>query len=154
MLNAYTVLKFVHVLSVITWIGGVVCLAVLIRRVRTERNRAVLTALLRQATTYGQMVVGPASGLVLLSGLAMVGIGRVGFATFWVLWGYTGITAHFIIGAVFIRKRTMELASLAASDGADDRSLSEAAGKLWNVQLIYLAIMASVVGAMVIKPTL
>jgi uncharacterized membrane protein len=152
--NAYNVLKFVHVLSVIAWVGGVACLAVLIWRVRRERNRTILTTLLRHATTYGQMVPGPASGLVLLSGLGMVGMAGIGFTTFWVLWGYTGILLHGVIGAVFIRKRTMELARLASSDGADDQSLAEAGGKLWAVQLIYLAIMALVVAAMVIKPTL
>jgi uncharacterized membrane protein len=152
--NAYNVLKFVHVLSVIAWIGGVTCLAVLIWRVRRERNRAILTTLLRHATTYGQMVVGPASGLVLLSGLGMVGMAGIGFGTFWVLWGFTGIVLHFVFGAVFIRKRTMELARLASAEGGDDQSLAEAGGKLWTVQLIYLAIMALVVGAMVFKPTL
>ena len=100
------------------------------------------------------MVPGPASGLVLLSGLGMVGMAEIGFTTFWVLLGYAGILLHGIIGAVFIRKRTMELARLASTDGADDQSLAEAGGKLWTVQLIYLAIMALVVGAMVLKPTL
>jgi len=152
--NAYNVLKFVHVLSVIAWIGGVTCLAVLIWRVRRERNRAILGTLLRHATTYGQMVAGPASGLVLLSGLGMVGMAGIGFGTFWVLWGFTGIVLHFVFGAVFIRKRTMELARLASAEGGDDQSLAEAGGKLWTVQLIYLAIMALVVGAMVFKPTL
>ena len=154
MFNAYNVLKFVHVLSVVTWVGGVTCLAVLIWRVRRERNRAILTTLLRHATTYGQMVAGPASGLVLLSGLGMVGMAGIGFTTFWVLLGYAGILLHGVIGAVFIRKRTMELARLVSTDGADDQSLAEAGGKLWTVQLIYLAIMALVVGAMVLKPTL
>jgi uncharacterized membrane protein len=152
--NAYNVLKFVHVLSVVAWVGGVTCLAVLIWRVRRERNRATLVALLRHATTYGQMVAGPASGLVLLSGLGMVGMAGIGFGTFWVLWGFAGIVLHFIFGAVFIRRRTMELAQLASADGTNDQSLSEAGGKLWTVQLIYLAIMALVVGAMVFKPTL
>ena len=154
MFNPYNVLKFIHVLSVIAWVGGVACLAVLTWRVSRERNRTILAALLQQATTYGQMVPGPASGLVLLSGLGMVGMAGIGFTTFWVLLGYAGILLHGVIGAVFIRKRTMELARLASTDGADDQSLAEAGGKLWTVQLIYLAIMALVVGAMVLKPTL
>ena len=154
MFNTYNVLKFIHVLSVIAWIGGVTCLAVLIWRVRRERNRAILATLLRHATTYGQMVAGPASGLVLLSGLGMVGMAGIGFSTFWVLWGFTGIVLHFVLGAVFIRKRTMELAQLASAEGTSDQLLAEAGGKLWRVQLIYLAIMVSVVWAMVLKPTL
>jgi hypothetical protein len=84
----------------------------------------------------------------------MVGMAGIGFGTFWVLWGFAGIVLHFIFGAVFIRKRTMELVQLASAESTTDQSLSEAGAKLWTVQLIYLAIMASVVGAMVFKPTL
>lgn len=152
--NAYNILKFVHVLSVIAWIGGVACLSVLVWRVRRERNRAILVALLRQSTAYGQIVAGPGSGLVLLTGLGMVGMAGLGFGSFWVLWGYAGIGLHFLVGAVLIRKRTMELAQLASAEGASDQSIAEAGGRLWTVQLIYLAIMASAIGAMVLKPTL
>jgi hypothetical protein len=91
---------------------------------------------------------------VLLSGLGMVGMTGIGFGTFWVVWGYAGILLHFLIGAVLIRKRTMELARLASADGIDEQALAEAGSRLWTVQLVYLAIMALVVGAMVLKPTL
>ncbi|HEV7836921.1 MAG TPA: DUF2269 family protein, partial [Gemmatimonadaceae bacterium] len=145
MVNAYNILKYIHVLSVIAWLGGVACLSVLVWRVRREQNRVILAGLLRQSTVYGQMVAGPGSGLVLLSGLGMVGMTGIGFGTFWVVWGYAGILLHFLIGAVLIRKRTMELARLASADGVDDQALAEAGGRLWTVQLVYLAIMALVV---------
>jgi hypothetical protein len=48
----------------------------------------------------------------------------------------------------------MELARLASADGIDEQALAEAGSRLWTVQLVYLAIMALVVGAMVLKPTL
>jgi uncharacterized membrane protein len=152
--SAYGVLKFLHVLSVIVWVGGVTGLAVVTWRLRRERNREILAVLLRHATSYGQTIAGPASVVVLLSGVAMVGMAGIGFGTFWVVWGFAGIVLHILIGAVFIRKRTLELARLASTNGGDDQSLLEAARKLWMVQLIYVAIMASVVWAMVLKPTL
>jgi hypothetical protein len=43
---------------------------------------------------------------------------------------------------------------LASAGSADDAALLEAARRLWSAQLIYLAIMAAVVAAMVLKPTL
>jgi len=152
--NAYGVLKFLHVLSVIAWVGGVTGLAVVTWRLRRERNREILAVLLRQATSYGQTIAGPASVIVLLSGVAMVGMASIGFRTFWVVWGFAGILLHILIGAVFIRRRTIELARLASTNGGDDQSLLEAARKLWIVQLIYVAIMASVFWAMVVKPTM
>ena len=152
MVTVYGILKFLHVLSVVAWIGGVIALTVLTRRIARERNRDILTAWLRQAAAYGQMVAGPASGIVLLTGLAMVGIGRLGFATLWVVWGYAGITVHFWLGAVLVRKRTAELARIVSGGAGDDAALVEAGRRLWVAQLIYVTLMASVIAAMVLKP--
>jgi uncharacterized membrane protein len=153
-LNAYGVLKFLHVLSVVAWVGGVTGLSVVTWRLRRERNREVLAALLRQATSYGQRIAGPASFIVLLTGPIMVGMAHIGFGTLWVLWGFAGLTAHFWIGATALRKRTSALLQLASAGSADEAALLVAARKLWSAQLIYLAIMAAVVAAMVLKPTL
>ena len=154
MVNAYGVLKFLHVLSVIAWIGGVGALTILTRRIARERKREILAAWLRQATAYGQMVAGPASGIVLLTGAAMVGMAKLGFGTLWVVWGFAGIVLHILLGAILIRRRTAELATLASAGTGDDAALLEAGRRLWVVQLIYVALMASVVAAMVLKPTL
>jgi uncharacterized membrane protein len=153
-LNAYGFLKMLHVLSVVVWVGGVTGLSIVTWRVRTERNREVLAALLRQATSYGQRIAGPASFIVLLTGPMMVGMAHIGFGTFWVLWGFAGLTAHFWIGATALRRRTNALMTLASSSPEGDAALLAAARRLWSVQLIYLAIMAAVVAVMVLKPTL
>jgi uncharacterized membrane protein len=153
-LNAYGFLKFLHVLSVIVWVGGVTGLSIVTWRLRTERNREVLAALLRQATSYGQRIAGPASFIVLLTGPMMVGMAHIGFGTFWVLWGFAGLTAHFWIGATALRSRTNALMALASTSPEGDPALLLAARRLRSVQLIYLAIMAAVVAAMVLKPTL
>jgi uncharacterized membrane protein len=153
-LNAYAILKTLHVLSVVVWVGGVTGLSIVTWRVRTERNREVLAVLLRQATSYGQRIAGPASFIVLLTGPMMVGMAHLGFGTFWVLWGFAGLTAHFWIGATALRRRTNALMTLASSSPEGDAALLSAARRLWSVQLIYLAIMAAVVAVMVLKPTL
>jgi uncharacterized membrane protein len=152
-MNAYSILKFLHVLSVVFWIGGLAALAFATWRVAKERNRAVLTAVLRQSVSYGRIVVGAAAGIVLLSGLAMVGIGHVGFRTFWVWFGYGGVLVHGFIGGFLIRKRAAELLQLASASG-NDVALVAAARRLWNTQLVYLILLAIVIASMVLKPTL
>jgi uncharacterized membrane protein len=151
--NAYTILKFLHVVSVVIWIGGLAGLAVATWRIAKERNRALLSGILRQMMSYGQVVVGPAAGVVLLTGLAMVGIGHVGFGTFWVWFGYGGVLVHGLLGGFLIRKRTSELMQLASAAG-DDVAVAAAARRLWNAQIIYLILFAVVIAAMVLKPTL
>jgi uncharacterized membrane protein len=153
-LNAYGFLKLLHVLSVVVWVGGVGALSVVAWRMRNERTREALAILVRQASMYGERVAGPASLVVLITGPILVGIGRIGFGTFWVLWGFAGLTAHFWIGATALRRRTKVLLQLASGGSADDAAVLEASRKLWSAQLIYLAIMAAVVAAMVLKPTL
>ena len=154
MLNAYGVLKVLHVLSVVVWVGGVAALSLVAWRLRNERNREALTALVRQASWFGERVAGPASFVVLLTGPMMVGMAHIGFGTFWVLWGIAGLTAHFWIGATALRTRTKTLLQLASTSSGDEAALLAAARRLWSAQLIYLAIMAAVVAAMVLKPTL
>jgi uncharacterized membrane protein len=153
-LNAYGILKFLHVLSVVVWVGGIAALSVVAWRLRSERNREVLAALLRQASFFGQRVAGPASFIVLLTGPMMVGMAHIGFGTFWVLWGFAGLTAHFWIGATALRRRNNALLQLASASTGDEAALLVAARRLRSAQLIYLAIMAAVVAAMVLKPTL
>ena len=153
-LNAYGFLKLLHVVSVIVWVGGVAALSVVGWRMRNEGNREVLTALVRQASTYGERVAGPASFIVLLTGPMMVGMAHIGFGTFWVLWGFAGLTAHFWIGATALRRRTSALLQLTSGGAGDGAAILGAARRLWSAQLIYLAIMAAVVAAMVLKPTL
>ncbi len=153
-MNAYTFLKFLHVLSVVFWIGGAAGLAFVGWRVAKERNRVLLTALLEQGMTYGQRVIAPSAGIVLLSGLALVGIGHIGFGTFWVWFGYGGVLAQFVVGGFLIQKRAGELKQLAATPSGDDVALVAAARRLWNTQIVYLILFAIVIAAMVIKPTL
>jgi uncharacterized membrane protein len=151
--SAYGWLKVLHVLSVIVWLGGTTALAIVTWRVARERDRAALTSLLRQWTTFGKGIVGPASGLVLLSGLTMVGLARIGFGTMWVVWGYLGIALHGFIGGAFLSRRVAELSRIAAEPSADDSALIGAGRRLWTMQLIYVLVLATVVAAMVLKPT-
>jgi uncharacterized membrane protein len=154
MVNAYGILKFIHVLSVIIWIGGIAGLSFIVWRLTSARNRAALSALLPMIAGYGQKVVAPAAGLVLLSGLAMVGIGRIGFGTFWVLWGFGGVVVHAFFGALVLGRRAVALTKLASDTGADDATVLAAGKSLWSAQLVYLLLFATVVAAMVLKPTL
>ena len=152
MLNGYNILKYAHVLSVVIWIGGITGLAVATWRVAKERNRAFLAALVKQSVTYGQWVVGPAAGLVLLTGLAMVGMGHIGFGTFWVWFGYAGVLVHAILGGFILRRRAEAVLRLASGGAGDDVAMVAAARRLWNTQLVYLVLLAIVIAGMVIKP--
>jgi len=152
--TAYTILKFLHVLSVVFWIGGATALGFTGWRMSNERDRVALAALLRHGLAYGQRVIGPSAGVVVITGLAMVGIGHIGFGTFWVWFGYSAILVQAVVGGVVMQKRVAEVRQLADAPSGDDAALVAAARRLWNVQIVYLILFAIIIAAMVIKPTL
>jgi uncharacterized membrane protein len=149
----YAILKFLHVLSAVVWIGGATALAVIMGRLIAARDRTTIAALFPHSMAYGQRMAGPSSILVLLTGIAMMIVGKVSPHAFWIIWGYLGIIVHFVFGATIMRKRGMAFAKLASSPGNDDE-LAAAGARLRIANLIYLLIMVSVIGAMVLKPTL
>jgi uncharacterized membrane protein len=150
----YGILKVVHVLSVIVWIGGATALAAVTARLVRARDRATLAAFLPQSIRFGQTMGGPSSILVLLTGIAMVIMGKIGFRPLWVSWGFAGILLHFVFGAVVMRKRTMNLAAALSATPADDARIADAGRRVRVGTLIYLLIMASAIVVMVLKPTL
>jgi uncharacterized membrane protein len=150
--NWYSLLKFLHVSSVVIWIGGLTGLVIATWKVAREKDRALLATLLKQTNAYAQGVAGPAAGVVLLTGLTMVWLGHIGFHTFWVWFGYGGVLVQAVVGGFIIRKRAIELLALTSAPSGDDAALTAASRRLRNAQVIYLILFAIVIAGMVIKP--
>ena len=150
----YTLLKFIHVLSAVIWIGGIAATMAVTGRMLRTLDRVALTSYFPHGMVLGQKMIGPSAGLVLLSGIPLVIIGKHGFGTFWVTWGFVGMIVHFVFGATVIRKRSMELAELLKATPPDDARIAAVGAKVRIANLIYLLVMISVIGAMVLKPTL
>ena len=152
MSSVYGVLKVVHVLSVVVWIGGAAALGALVAWLVRSRDRATLAAFIPLAGRYGRTMGGSSSILVLLSGIGMMIGGKVGMSL-WTGWGLAGILVHFIYGATIMRTRTTAFAHLVSDPAVDDARIADAGADLRRTNLLYLLIMASVIVVMVIKPT-
>lgn len=150
----YAILKVVHVLAVVVWVGGAIALAGVTMRLQRAGDRATLAAFIPQAGRYGHTMGAPASLLVLLTGIAMVIVGNVGFRPLWVSWGFAGIVLHFVFGALVLRKRNIALAAAAAASPVDEGRIADAGSRLRVATAVYLLIMASVIVVMVFKPSL
>jgi len=150
----YAMLKVVHVLSVVVWIGGAIALAGITARLLRARDLATLASYLPEAGKFNHAMGAPASLLVLASGIAMVILGRIGFRPLWVSAGFAGIVLHSLFGALVMRKRTMSLAAAVSATPVDEGRVAEAGRSLRLATVIYLLIMASVITVMVLKPTL
>ncbi len=142
--------KFLHVLAVIVWIGGVLTVNVLQVLVARGHDRAAQASLLRLGDLYGRAVIGPAAALTLLTGVVRVEQIGVGYSTFWVAWGIAAIVASIALGATLIRANNAALGQLAADDPRWPALLRRAA-TLYGVNLLLLL---SALWAMEFKPTL
>lgn len=154
MLTWYGLLKVVHLLSVVVWIGGVIAITTVTWSLLRARDRATLSAWLPHTARYGQRIAAPASLLVLLSGIAMVVVGRLQPPGLWIQLGFFAILLHFVYGATVLRKQARTLVPLLVGPSTDDVRIAKAGKRMVASNAIYLLLMASAIAVMVLKPTL
>ena len=146
--------KFLHILAVIVWVGGVLTVNVLQVLTGRGHDRAAQGSLLRLSDLYGRAVIAPAAALTLLTGLVRVEQIDVGYRTLWVAWGIAVIVLSLAIGATLIRATNAELRRLATDAPADNPrwpTLQRRAATLYGINLLLLL---SAVWAMEFKPSL
>ncbi|HEU4399220.1 MAG TPA: DUF2269 family protein [Actinomycetota bacterium] len=146
--------RFLHVLAVIVWVGGVLTVNILQVLVGRGNDRAAQVSLLRLSDLYGRAVIAPAAALTLLTGLVRVEQIDVGYGTLWVVWGIAAIVASIALGASLIRATNATLLRLAADAALDDPrwpALLRRGATLYGINLLLLL---SALWAMEFKPTL
>jgi uncharacterized membrane protein len=149
----YTLFKFLHIVGVIGWIGGVVAFSILSARVAREKDQAVLEALTDLMRLNGMVVIGPASGLTLIAGIVMLAVSGLG-VPLWVIWGFAAIIVSVALGATLIRRANEEVRELAARAEPGQQRLSGLQQRLLALNIINVLLLLSAVWAMVFKPTL
>jgi uncharacterized membrane protein len=150
--NTYAVLKLLHILAVIAWLGGSLNMTLLTWRITRAGDGAALATLQRHAAFVGPALIGPASVLTLVTGIGMVVAGGVDPGALWVQWGMAGIVIHFLFGPLFLRRAGIRLGQATAA--GDSTRIADARRRLGQLSAIYLVLLLSVVSAMVLKPTI
>ena len=148
----YGALKVLHIFAAVVWIGGGAMFAMITARLLRSRDRIALSTVVPQLDRQLRDAGGPAAGTVLLTGIAMVLVGHIGFGALWVRLGFGGIVLHALFGALVMRKRTMGLIAAATSPSTDDAAVARAGARLRSGMVTYLALMAAVIVVMVLKP--
>lgn len=148
----YLVLKFIHVLSAIVWVGGVIAVTVLNLRVARASASAALGTLIDASGFYGRAVVGPAAGLTLLAGIGTAATGGIPMRSLWIIWGFAAIVLSVALGATLIRVNTQRIGELAAAGNV--AQLPSVQRQLAWVNALNILLLLSAVAAMVLKPSL
>jgi uncharacterized membrane protein len=150
----YLLLKFVHVAAVIVWVGGVVALTILNAQIGRLGDPVAQAAMGRQSEAFGRTVIGPAMAVTLVAGLWMAGQFGIPFTSLWIVWGLVGFIAFIALGVIATGRTGAELGTLAQTVGADDPRVATLRQRLGLLGALTIVLLASVVWAMVFKPTL
>ena len=151
-MSLYLLLKTIHVAAVIAWIGGIVGLVVLVLLAGREEKPDLLAGIMRLSIQFGQRVIGPFSGLALLSGITLVATSPIRFMDVWVLYGFGGWVFHLIMGTTVLRQNGIALGKVAGSPAPDRAHLARLLSRQRTLATVYLLVMLTVVWAMVAKP--
>ena len=149
----YLLLKFVHVAAIIVWVGGIFALTLLNAHAAGSGNAVAQVEMGRLSEYFGRVAIGPAMIVAVLAGIATAW--RIGFpfSSLWIVWGLVGfVLSGALIG--FIGRTAREFGELPAGAGHAMAQAEAIRGRLLTLNALNILILASVVWAMIFKPTL
>jgi uncharacterized membrane protein len=152
MLTLFSILKFLHIVAAIVWVGGVITTTLLNVRLSTTRNTAAIAAFASVGSFIGQWVFGPAAAITLLAGIATALTAGFQMRSLWIIWGFGAIVLSFALGATLIRITTGRLSASTASPNSDGTQVAALQNRLAMLNALNILLLLSAVWAMVAKP--
>ena len=151
MFDLYTVIKFVHVLAAIAWVGGAIMLDMLISQARRSGSQSDVLMLLAKTERYGKTFFSPSAVLVLVAGIVMASIGGI-MAAPWVSFGFLGVFISAGLGMGYLSPKSRQLRQMIEARGMQDPEAVALGSRMMLISRIDLVLLVLVVAAMVFKP--
>lgn len=148
-MDAYSIVKFLHVICAIAWVGG--GLTLLYHSVLSARASGEMETLktLDVMNGLGKAWFVPASMLTLLTGVATTVLGGL-WLELWVILGLAGFASTFLTGLLIIEPVGRRIGA-AAGEGRMEEALAQGQ-RLLSVAKFDYTVMLVVVADMVLKP--
>jgi uncharacterized membrane protein len=145
---------FVHVLSAIVWIGGSIVLAIMSARVKRSNDPGRMAAFGEDAGFIGSRIFAPASGLLFLSGIAVVfaSYGASGFKQTWIALGVVGWIIVAGIGGGVLGPQSQRLKRLIAESGPNHPDVRRISARIERLGRLELVLFLLLVADMTFKP--
>ena len=149
----YELVKYVHILCAVTWVGGAFILQVLAMRVTRSPDPGDLPKLGRHIEFIGTRVFIPASVLLLVAGVILT-IQRWEFQQTWIsiailLWLVSAVT-----GSLYLGPRSKRVAQLFEAEGPASTAGRALLQRLFLVSRLELVAFLVIIGLMVAKPNI
>ncbi|WP_269931404.1 DUF2269 family protein [Aminobacter sp. HY435] len=148
----YSLIKFLHVVAAVVWVGGGFALMLLAVRADRAGDTDGMLQVMRSVGELGNRLFMPASLVTLLLGLAMCWF-WVGFSDLWIVIGLAGYATTFMIGTFVFKPTADRMAAIIARDGVTPAALDQGR-RILKVARFDYAMMLVIVADMVLKPTL
>ena len=148
--DAYSWLKFIHVVAIAGWLGGFAAITILNGVASRQADARDVTIFVAYGQALGARLVGPASGLALLAGVAGMLVGHLSLQT-WIVWGIAAVVLFIAIGVIALRPILNRLAAAAAA-GASPAELRPLLRRQRLLLVINLLVLLSALWVMVVKP--
>jgi len=144
-------LVFLHVLSAMVWVGGLVALIAFGTYVIRTGEDVAVARFIASLRVVGPLVLSPAAGLVLVLGIWMVVDDDAwSFGQTWIWLSLALVAAAILVGAVFLSRTTLAAERAAkAGDQVGARQLLRRWS--WGIMLILLLLVVTT-WAMFFKP--
>ena len=144
-------LVFLHVLSAMVWVGGLVALIAFGTYVIRTGEDVAVARFISSLRVVGPLVLSPAAGLVLVLGIWMVVDDDAwSFGQTWIWLSLVLVAAAILVGAVFLSRTTLAAERAAkAGDQVGARQLLRRWS--WGIMLILLLLVVTT-WAMFFKP--
>jgi hypothetical protein len=147
-MNAYLILKFIHVAAAIAWLGGGGALVFAASISPTFEQRK---AIVGTVTFLSKRLFIPSLVVVLLTGVALWWVGALAFEA-WVAYGLAGILLTGGIGSGYLGPSSEKISTMVARN-ATQAELAPLTSKVLRVARADMVALASIVFVMVVKPT-
>lgn len=152
-MTRYEVLKLVHVLAAITWLGSALFLQALVYRANQTKDRALMMSLSGSAEWMARRVFIPSALVVLVLGVVVVLDSPWEFDELWILVGLAGFLVSFLVGIGLIEPEGKRIGQTIERHGPDAPEVAASLRKINTISRAELVILYVVAADMVVKPT-
>ncbi len=151
-MSVYELLKFVHIIAAVVWVGGSFAIQILSFRVMRSGDAARRAALTADIELLGTRVFTPASGILLLFGIFLVINGNWEWGEPWIGGGLAIWLVSTVVSSTFLGPELGRVQKLAQAEGPESASVSARVDRLLLVSRVDLVLLVLAIFLMTTKP--
>lgn len=151
-MSLYEVLKFIHILAAITWVGTSIEQQLVGNRATSSRDPRRIAHFVDEAEWVGLRIMTPAAIVVVAAGIAMVIESGWNFSDTWILIAIGLFIVTSLNGMLYLNPQSKKLKLAIADRGLDDQGVLSSVKTVTLASRIDLLVLVLVVADMVFKP--